>query len=99
MELVSAFCSRFLSSRMLPLSLIFIGIALRFSHYISNRSFWLDEAWLARDVLTRTFKEILLNIINRDLPAIPPIGFLIVEKLSVNTFGNHEFALRPFPFL
>ena len=82
------------------LFLIIIGIVLRFSNYLYNRSLWTDEAWVALDVLTRSFKEIFFNDISHVvLPAIPPVGFLLIEKLSVNIFGNNEYALRLFLFL
>lgn len=84
----------------MSLLLICTGIFFRVSNYLYDRSLWLDEAWVARDVLTRSFKEILLNDLSRvDLPAVPPAGFLLVEKLSVTAFGNSEMALRLFPFL
>ena len=83
-----------------PLLLILIGIALRFSNYIYNRSLWTDEAWMALDVSARTLKEIFFNDLSRvSLPAISPRGLLtFIEKISINTFGNNELALRLFPF-
>ena len=95
-----AFLSRFLTSRKFPLLLILLGIILRLSNYIYNRSLWVDEAWVANDILTRTFKEIFLNKVNYvGLPAIPPAGFLLIEKSLVNIGGNSEYVLRLFPFL
>ena len=83
------------------LFLISIGILFRFSNYMYNHSLWLDEAWVAKDVLIRTYREIFLNIITaNDIPAIPPVGFLLIEKLSVSIFGNNgtrkqfEFTIR-----
>jgi len=82
------------------LVLILIGILFRFSNYLFNRSLWTDEAWVALDIFTRTYKEIFLNDISHvSLPAIPPVGFLLREKLLVNILGNNEYVLRLFPFL
>jgi hypothetical protein len=49
-----------------------------------------------------------LNIVNKSFPEllkpldynqVTPIGFLFIEKLSVQLFGNNEYILRMFPFL
>jgi 4-amino-4-deoxy-L-arabinose transferase-like glycosyltransferase len=94
------FFQRIINSRLLPLGLILIGIFFRVCNYIDNTSLWLDEAWLARDVLSRSFKEIFFNIMtNKELPAIPPVGFQLIEKMMVTLFKNHEYILRFFPFL
>lgn len=99
-QFISFFIHRILQSNYLPALLIFIGIFARCSQYIFQQSIWLDEAWLARDVAGRSFKEIFFNILsNKELPAIPPIGFLLIEKTFINILGNNELSLRLFPFL
>ncbi len=91
---------RIIHSRLMPLCLILLGILFRACNYFDNESLWLDEAWLARDVLTRSFKEIFFNMMtNKELPAIPPVGFQLIEKSMVTLFTNHEYSLRFFPFL
>ncbi|MCR4336780.1 MAG: glycosyltransferase family 39 protein [Candidatus Omnitrophica bacterium] len=76
-----------------------LGIALRLAHFLENCSLWLDEAYVALHVMGRTFQEILSGVpLSSDLP-MPPIGFLLIEKLFVSLFGNHEMVLRAFPFL
>lgn len=86
--------------RRIPLILFLIGTVLRFGDFIYNHSLWTDEAWVALDIVTRSFKEILLNDLSLiHLPAIPPIGFLILEKLTVTLWGNHEYALRLCPLV
>ena len=83
----------------LPIILISIGIVLRLNHYLGNRSFWLDEAWLALDITLKSIQEILfLNVRHIDLPSAP-MGFLLVEKISILAFGNTDYALRLFPLL
>ena len=84
------------SSQRLCLVLIFFGIILRLYAYLGNRSLWLDEASLALNIVNRTFSELLQPL---DYQQGAPIGFLMVEKLFVQAFGNNEFTLRFFPFL
>jgi len=84
----------------LSLLLICVGIFLRLGLYVYDHSLWLDEAWLARDVLERSVKDTLLNVFpDPSLPALAPVGFLLIEKLFVAMLGNTELALRLFPFL
>jgi hypothetical protein len=77
-------------------AIILLGLVLRSAQYTVNRPLWLDEAYLA------------LNIINRSLPALTqpldntqaaPVGFLILEKLVVLGLGSSEYALRLIPFV
>ncbi len=76
--------------------LITIGIVLRFVQYQSNRSLWMDESFLA------------LNLVNRSLPQLfrpldyvqsAPIGFLITEKAVIKLLGDSEYTFRLFPFI
>lgn len=77
--------------------LIAIGILLRLQHYFENRSFWLDEAYMALDITVRSFQQILSGVVfSPDLPA-PPVGFALIEKFFIETFGNNEYILRLFP--
>jgi hypothetical protein len=79
--------------------IIGFGIILRLTQYLYNRSLWLDEA---RDVLIgilgRSFSEIFQPPPPIFTPT-PPAGFLVIEKLAVQMFGNNEYALRLFPLL
>jgi hypothetical protein len=51
---------------------------------------------LALNIVNRTFSELLQPL---DYNQGAPIGFLIVEKLAIQTFGNNEYALRLFPLV
>ena len=87
------------SSARLDIALIAFGIILRLKHYFTNSSFWLDEAWLAMDISTRTFGEIVsARIFSYDLPTPPP-GFNLIEKCFITVFGNNEYVFRLFPLL
>ena len=81
-------------SRALPWIIIGWGVLLRVVPYFANRSLWLDEAMLAPSILHRSFLG-LLKPLEYDQGA--PFGFLVLEKLAVECFGNNEYALRFFP--
>ncbi|MBF2021406.1 MAG: glycosyltransferase family 39 protein [Hydrococcus sp. C42_A2020_068] len=75
---------------------LIFGIFVRLIQYVSNRSLWDDEAALAINIVNRSYLE-LLSPLERN-QAAPP-GFLWIEKLSIQLFGNNEYALRLFPFI
>ena len=90
---------RYFSSDRLNIALIAFGIILRLKLYLTNNSFRLDEDWLALDISTRTFSEIIsAKLFSYDLPAPPP-GFSLIEKVFITLFGNNEYAFRLFPLL
>jgi len=76
--------------------IICFGIVLRLRQYLFNRSLWLDEALLTLNIISRSFLELLQPL---DYRQGAPIGFLFLEKLAVQLFGNSEYVLRLFPFL
>jgi len=61
-----------------------------------NRSLWLDEGKLATNIITRDYKGLLQPL---DSNQVAPIGFLLLEKLMTQLFGNNDFVLRIIPFL
>jgi hypothetical protein len=83
------------SPQKLPYTIIGFGILVRLVQYLFNRSLWHDEAALALNIVNRSYLELLQPL---DYNQGAPIGFLMVEKLAVQVFGNHEYALRLFPF-
>src|SRR6185437_4864993 len=70
----------------LPFIIIGVGIAVRFYQYVLAKSLWLNKS----------FPELLKPL---DYGQVAPIGFLFIEKLSVQLLGNNEYVLRLFPFL
>ncbi len=92
----SFFLDAWLQSKALPWILIGLGIFLRFKHYLSNRSLWLDEAMLTLNIQSRSFEQLLQPL---DYKQGAPVGFLFIEKLAILLFGNNEYALRLFPFV
>jgi hypothetical protein len=81
-------------------NIVFVAIALgtiaRFAQYFANRSLWRDEAKLALNIVNRSYLGLLQPLDDRQGA---PIGFLLVEKLATQLFGNNEYALRLFPLL
>ena len=86
--------SNFLSS--FCLFWLFFGFLVRFRQYFYNRSLWFDEVALALNIVNRSYTQLLDTL--KYNQAAPPL-FLWIEKLSIQVFGNNEYALRLFPFL
>lgn len=85
-----------LNSQKLSFVIIGFGLIVRLIQYLSNRSLWADEAVLALNIVNRSYSELLQPL---DYDQAAPLGFLIIEKLNVQLFGNNEYALRLLPFL
>ncbi len=92
----SKIISSLFSPQRLPWTIIYFGILVRLVQYLSNRSLWNDEAALALNIVNRSYLELLQPL---DYDQGAPIGFLMVEKLAVQVFGDNEYALRLFPLL
>ena len=80
----------------LALAAVGFGIVVRLSQFISNRSLWGDEAWLALNVIDRSYQGLLQPL---DHNQAAPAGFLWLQKLSVQLFGDSEYAHRLFPLM
>ncbi len=72
------------------------AILFRVAQFLSNRSFWRDEARLLFNITERDYLGLTSPLIYGQ---IAPCGFLIVVKFITSIFGNTELALRLFPFL
>lgn len=81
---------------MLSIIAVIFGLAVRLVQYLSNRSLWGDEAAISLNIINRSYRELLTPLSNNQ--AAPP-GFLTVEKLAVQLFGNSEYSLRLFTFI
>lgn len=86
-----------LTSSKLHWGIISVGIALRLIQYSLNRSLWIDEAFLSLNIIERSLPELLFQPLAYNQAA--PIGFLLLEKLAVQAFGNSEYVLRLVPVL
>jgi hypothetical protein len=74
----------------LALILVFGGL-LRINEWLSGRSLWLDEAFLALNIVEKGVWDLLGPL---DYHQAAPPGFLLFEKASVLLFGNGELQLR-----
>src|SRR5947208_3639344 len=88
--------ANWVDSKQLPWIIICLGIILRCGQYLANRSLWLDESFLALNIVQRSFSQLLQPL---SYGQGAPIAFLLVEKSFLQAFGNNEYTLRLFPFL
>jgi len=79
-----------------PRLLILIGCLLRVYPCLSHRSLWLDEAYLALNILRRDYGGLLATL---DYNQAAPIGFLFLTKGVTGLLGMNEFALRLVPLI
>lgn len=73
-----------------------IGIFFRLRQFLFDRSLWLDESFLALNIIHRSPAELLKPL---DYNQGAPIGFLLLEKLVSLFLGSSEMALRIIPFV
>ena len=76
--------------------LVGIGAALRLWQYLAHSSLWIDEAALARNLIDHSPAALLGPL---DYAQSAPVGFLIVEKSAIATFGTSEYVLRLWPLV
>lgn len=80
----------------LSVALVIVGVLLRLVHYLGNRSLWVDEAALARNIVDRGPLELLTPLDHYQ--AAPPLFLLLVDAATI-VFGSGELALRLVPVL
>lgn len=76
---------------------IILGCAACIAQYQTIRPLWLDEATIARSVLSRDFATLVSSPLDWGQSA--PIGYLYTVKLSSHAFGYGDGALRLFSLL
>src|SRR4029079_6991851 len=76
--------------------LLGIGLVLRIGRYLHDRSLWLDEASLAVNLTSRSYSHLFGTL---DFEQGAPVGFLLLEKFAISTFGDSERVFRLFPLL
>ena len=82
-----------------PWMVIAIGVGLRVTQYLANRSLTFDESSLASYILNRSLVGLSDPLNDGLVITAAPLGFLGVEKLAVVLLGGSEYALRLFPLL
>lgn len=78
------------------LGAILLGAILRARHYFFNRSLWLDEAYLATNLIERTLPQLAAPL---DFNQVAPFGFLAATKAVTVLLGESERSLRLLPFV
>lgn len=77
-------------------SFILLGILLALINFLNNRSLWLDEAFLALNIVNKPVHELLAPL---DHNQVAPIGFLVIEKFFAALFGNTDWSMRVLPMV
>ena len=72
-----------------------LGTAVRTRNYLAGMSLWNDEAAMAGNLLEKSMAALFGPL---DVGQIAPIGFCVVEKLSLLLLGDSELSLRLIPF-
>ncbi len=72
------------------------GAVLRVAQYLANRSLWVDESYIALNVIERSFAGLLEPLFHNQAA---PIGYLWTSRLAVVLFGTSEYALRLVPLV
>jgi Dolichyl-phosphate-mannose-protein mannosyltransferase len=88
--------SRVALARLICAAAVVVGIALRLRQLLANRSLSQDEAMLALNVVHRSFLDLFRQL---DFLQGAPALFLVLQRLSVDAFGNNEYSLRLLPFV
>ena len=87
---------RLLLSRELLFVLVGLGVVLRVVQYAADRSLWVDEAFMALNLMDKSLGGLTRTL---DFNQGAPIGFLLVEHLMTSAFGFSEYVLRFFPLV
>lgn len=77
-----------------PMGIICIGIILRLREYAANRSLWVDEAFIALNIIHKSYRQLLGQL---DYLQHAPFVFLWIERGVTQLLGTGEYALRFFP--
>ena len=93
---VQEFLVRVYDSKWLIWTIILIGIVLRVAQFAYNRALWFDEVLISRNIVERSFLELLEPL---DYNQGAPIGFLIIEKLLLPLPGSRDLVLRIYPLI
>ncbi len=73
-----------------------VGIALRLLRYALNFPLWGDEAFVAVNLIDRSYRDLLQPL---RYGQICPLLFLWAERAAVSAFGFNELSLRLFPLV
>lgn len=80
----------------LPYLLVTVGAALRLGQYLVDRSYWIDESFLALNVFGRTLAQLARPL---DHNQAAPFLFLAIQRLMYLIAGGSELTMRAFPLV
>ncbi|NCC51401.1 MAG: hypothetical protein EOM20_09320 [Spartobacteria bacterium] len=72
-------------------AVVVLGLFLRVDQYVTNRSLWLDEIFLASNIIQRNMAELMKPL---DYNQGAPVGFLWALRAMYVWLGRSEYALR-----
>jgi hypothetical protein len=72
------------------------GIATRILMFAKCRTLWNDEGWLAENIITRNWTELLASPLSNSQSA--PVLYIVAVKAICSVLGYSEFSLRIFSF-
>lgn len=78
--------------RIAPPLLLLLGLQIRVFQWYGDRSLWLDEALIARSLVSRGYVELVAEPLQGDQAA--PVLWLWATRLSIDLFGPGERPLR-----
>ncbi|MBV8584730.1 MAG: glycosyltransferase family 39 protein, partial [Verrucomicrobia bacterium] len=76
--------------------LLLSGVLVRLVQFLYCRSLWVDEGFLAINIVNRSYLGLLQPLAYSQAA---PIGVLWTTRLAVELFGPSEMALRAYAFL
>lgn len=85
-----------ISTQQLGVAILSLGIVLRLIVFYQNRSLFIDESSLARNIVEKNFHA-FFGVLDYDQYA-PPL-FLCITKLCTLVLGANEWALRTWPLV
>lgn len=80
----------------LGVTFFFLGVGLRLVVFFQNRSLFIDEGSLARNIVEKSGFEFFHPL---DYFQYAPPLFLVIEKWNTLLLGAHEYALRLWPLI
>ncbi|MBC7374771.1 MAG: glycosyltransferase family 39 protein, partial [Frankiales bacterium] len=83
--------------RWAPVLLLVLGAEMRLRQWFGGRSLWLDEALIARSLVSRDYVGLVSSPLQGDQAG--PVLWLWSTRLSLDLFGDGERALRLVPLL
>ena len=83
-----------LALRAAPWVIIILGISLRLMQYSHDRSLFLDEAFIAKNITDKSYSELLRSL---EFDQRAPAAFLLAVKASCLTIGPSDLVLRLTP--